>query len=70
VGKLFGIAVIVIGIWVGLEVYQNGMGGAFGGVFSGGREEPAASASIPQRAGASVDESYREMEDRYDSQAE
>lgn len=30
-GKAFAILLIVVGIWVGLEVYTEGVDGAFGG---------------------------------------
>jgi hypothetical protein len=32
-GKAFGIAVMVVGLWVGIEIYTEGMSGAFGGFF-------------------------------------
>lgn len=31
--RVFGILVIVVGIWVGLEVYNEGTAGAFDGLF-------------------------------------
>ncbi len=34
-GRLFGILAIVLGIWIGLEVYTKGTDQAFGGVFAG-----------------------------------
>ncbi len=34
-GKLFGILAIVLGIWIGLEVYTKGTDQAFGGIFAG-----------------------------------
>ena len=33
-GKLFGIGLIVLGLWVGIEVYSKGTAAAFGGVFA------------------------------------
>jgi hypothetical protein len=43
VGKAFGIAVMVFAIWAGIEVYTEGMSGAFGGIFQkfGVAEAPA-----------------------------
>jgi hypothetical protein len=34
-GKLFGIVVIVLAMWVGLEIYTQGVRGAFGGLLAG-----------------------------------
>ena len=55
--KLFGLILIVMGVWVGIEVYDKGMDGAFGGAFawvsaplapnetrSGSSEEPSSRA--------------------------
>lgn len=68
-GKVFVILLIVVGIWTGLEVMNNGMGGAFGGLFtkvglaeaSEGPEQ-----SGPRRTVESVDRAYRAGEDRVD----
>jgi hypothetical protein len=69
-GKLFGILFIVTLVWVGLEVFTEGVGGAFGGLFTRipGVEasEPAASRSTMERARGSVERSYEESEQRYD----
>lgn len=42
-GKVFGMVVIVVGLWVGIEVYSEGMSGAFGGFLQnfGAAEAPA-----------------------------
>ena len=32
--KVFGILVIVLGVWVGMEVYTKGTHAAFGGIFA------------------------------------
>ncbi len=64
-GKLFGLILIVLGVWVGIEVYDKGMDGAFGGVFawasaplqpneSAGSAREVHSGSIAQRVGAKV----------------
>ncbi len=34
-GKVLGILAIVLGIWIGAEVYTKGMDRAFGGIFAG-----------------------------------
>jgi hypothetical protein len=33
-GRILGILVIVIGVWVGVEVYNEGVDGAFGGALA------------------------------------
>ncbi len=33
-GKIYGIALIVVGIWVGMTIYTEGLDNAFGGVFT------------------------------------
>lgn len=42
-GKAFGIALMVLGLWVGIEIYTEGMSGAFGGLLQkfGAAEAPA-----------------------------
>jgi hypothetical protein len=63
-GKLIGLLLIVAGIWVGLEVYQNGVGGAFGGVLAGASAEAAPAPTAPQRAGAAVGRAHGEADAR------
>lgn len=50
-GKLFGIVIIVMAMWVGLEIYSQGVGGAFGGLLarfgSADEAENSASARAP-----------------------
>lgn len=69
-GRIFGILFIVVMVWVGLEVFTEGVSGAFGGLFARipGVEasEPAASRSTMERARGSVERSYEETEQRYD----
>jgi hypothetical protein len=55
-GKILGLAMLVTALWVGMEVYQQGVDGAFGGAFatlgdSGGEDAPRDGRSIPRRAG-------------------
>ena len=40
-GKLFGLILIVVGVWVGMEIYTQGVNRAFGGLFAGVAEEAA-----------------------------
>jgi len=72
---MFGILLVVVGIWLGLEVYQNGIDGAFGGALASlGRsaDEQAAShpRSVPQRAGDAVRRSHSEAQARLDRMLE
>ena len=48
-GKIFGLLAIVLGIYVGMELYTEGMQNAFGGVFAklGLEEEPEGEAKRP-----------------------
>lgn len=58
-GRIIGLLLFVVCIWVGLEIYNEGIGGAFGGALAslGGSEasRPADNRSVPQRAGAAVE---------------
>lgn len=70
-GKAFGILLIVLMIWVGLEFYIEGPRQAFGGAFASLMGEPSTpnldrELSTPKRLGAEVNRAYRENEKRYD----
>jgi hypothetical protein len=43
--KLFGIVLLVLGLWAGLEIYTNGFDEAFGGLFAGFGGKPHADSS-------------------------
>jgi hypothetical protein len=67
--KILGILLVVVGIWLGLEVYQNGMQGAFGGALAslgGSADEQAIRdpRSLPRRAGDAVERAHAEAEAR------
>jgi hypothetical protein len=48
--KVFGMLLIVGGLWLGLEVYQKGVAGAFGGLFArAGLAEAPAPGAEPYR---------------------
>ena len=70
--KLIGILLMVVGIWVGVEVYVNGTQGAFGGALAsldgsgGGQAEVRDHRTVPQRAGATVGRAHSEADDRRD----
>lgn len=57
-GKFVGLLLTVVCIWAALEVYNEGVNGAFGGAlarFGDGEEAAAADTrSTPQRAGEAV----------------
>ncbi len=63
-GKLIGIVVTVVGLWVGLEVYQNGTDGAFGGILGGGETDGETRTSAPQRAGRAVQNAHSDADAR------
>jgi hypothetical protein len=67
-GKLVGIVLIVIAIWIGLTVYSQGTDQAFGGLFarfSGSSTlDGPATRSTPQRAGDAVQRAHDESENR------
>jgi hypothetical protein len=67
-GKMIGFLLLVVGVWVGLEVYQHGVQGAFGGALASFGSESASaprdSRSAPQRAGAAVQQAHTEAEAR------
>jgi len=63
--KIFGILLIVAGIWVGLEVMNHGMDGAFGGLFASGASEQAPDGdSLLERTRGRVGEAYEAQERR------
>jgi len=63
--RIFGILIIVLAIWAGVEVYTRGMGGAFGGLFGSGLEAPA-TRSTPDRAADAFQRAYDKSEKRVD----
>jgi hypothetical protein len=67
--KIVGILLAVMAIWLGLEVYQNGIQGAFGGALarldgSGDQQVVRDPRSLPQRAGDAVERAHAEAEAR------
>ncbi len=75
--RVIGILFIVAGIWVGLEVYTEGVEGAFGGMFAGWTKPLSATdfdldyadeyRSNLKRVGDSVQQSLDEGMKRYES---
>jgi hypothetical protein len=68
-GKVFGILLIVVAIWVGLTVFNEGTDTAFGGLFAGSGKEVADSDGRPltRRVEESVSKAYRENDERIES---
>lgn len=71
--KVFGILLIVLAVWVGLEVFTKGMDGAFGGLLASHTHAQAgveAGGSLPNRVRDRVDGAMRYSEERTDRQTE
>ncbi len=69
-GRLFSILFIVVAIWAAVEVYTEGVGGAFGGLFSrlpgASSVEAPANRSSPDRAADAFQRAYNKSEERVD----
>ena len=66
-GKILIIGAIVLVIWVGLEIQNNGIEGAFNGFFApAGQAEAEAITSTPRRAGQAVQKAFDQDEARKD----
>ncbi len=68
--KIFTILLIAVAIWTGLEVYTEGVDGAFGGLFSrlpsASAVEAPATRSTPDRAADAFQRAYNKSEQRVD----
>jgi hypothetical protein len=73
-GRIFGILFIVLAVWTGVEVYNEGAAGAFGGLFVrlGLAEEEMELEDVPVagRAANRLNELYEASGDRVERQAE
>ena len=68
----FVILLAIVAIWVGIEVMNHGMSGAFGGLFAQAglaARAPTADATLAKRAARAVDSAYRSDEARVERQA-
>lgn len=67
-GKVIGGAIVILGIWVGVEVATNGPSRAFGGAFAdfveAVPEEEVDDRSTARRSGDAVEQAHREAEAR------
>jgi hypothetical protein len=62
---------VIAAIWVGIEVMNHGMSGAFGGAFARAglaAPAPADDPTLAKRAARAVDSAYRSSEARADRQ--
>jgi hypothetical protein len=66
-GRVVAIGLIVLGIWAAVELYNNGVDGAFGGVFADTYQAPA-ERSTPNRAADAFQRAYNKSEERVDRQ--
>jgi len=73
--KMFGVLLIVLGVWIGMEIYTKGMHDAFGGAFArfeepihpSGRtsyDQGAERGSLARRVGAKVESDIKAGERR------
>ena len=74
-GRIFGILFIVLAVWTGVEVYNEGTSGAFGGLFVRlglAAEEDVELEDVPVagRAANRLNELYQASGDRVERQAE
>jgi hypothetical protein len=55
--KIFGVLLIVLGVWLGMEIYTKGMDKAFGGALAGWSEPAPEREPLAKRMSNSVQES-------------
>ena len=64
-GKVLWIGAIVLALWAGTEIMNNGVKGAFGGLFaSAAPSEESDTRSIPKRAGDSALRAHQQADER------
>jgi hypothetical protein len=66
-GRVISMLLAVVGIWACVEVYTNGLNGAFDGAlarFGGDETEEVTPGSAPQRAGRAVESAHAEADER------
>ena len=55
--KVFGVLLIVLGVWAGMEIYTKGMDKAFGGALAGWSEPASPREPMAKRMSTRVQES-------------
>jgi hypothetical protein len=64
-GRIFGIVLFCVSLYVGLELYVEGTRNAFGGIFASGASEAQQDPRTnPQRAGDAVERARAEGRER------
>jgi hypothetical protein len=64
-GKMIGIVLVVLGVWVGLEVYTEGTGNAFGGRLAFlSKDEPGGGQPATQRVRTSLERDHAQANAR------
>ncbi len=72
-GRIFGILLLVLAVWSGVEIYTEGTAGAFGGLLPRlglVAEEEEKPVPVTERAAGAWQEAYRAAEDRVRRQTE
>ncbi|MCG8592283.1 MAG: hypothetical protein MJE66_23565 [Proteobacteria bacterium] len=62
--KLIGILLFVLALWVGAEIYNEGVDGAFGGILGDEIERVTSEDSTPKRAANAFQRAYDRSEER------
>ena len=68
-GRMFGLLTIVLGAWVSLTLYQEGLDNAFGGLLSGAATPGVENSQpITRRIGQAAEAAHRSHEERMNRQ--
>jgi hypothetical protein len=64
--KIIGILLIVVGVWVGLTIFNEGTDAAFGGLLAGSKKGAAdgSGGPVPRRIQKNVGQAYEAHEER------
>ncbi len=68
-GRIFGLLMIVGLVWIGLEIYSEGVENAFGGILASGSADDSTAGrrlSAPERAGRALQRAHEERAQRFD----